>query len=263
MSSDAPGCPPGLAIRIRGLRKEYRINDAWLPGVSLKDDIVRLATMRWLFQRPRVHQFHALAGIDLDVAPGEVVGILGGNGAGKSTLLKVLCRITQPTGGWIAYRGRVASILEVGTGFHPDLSGRENIYLNGAILGMRKQEINDRFQEIVAFAEITEFLDEPVKHYSSGMYVRLAFAIAAHLDPDILICDEVLAVGDERFRAKSLQRVREHFGRKAVIFVSHDMEAVRAVCTRIICMDKGAVVFDGPLDAGISRYRELAGAAAT
>ncbi len=255
MSSEHPDCPPDLAVRIRGLGKTYRIHEAWLPGISLKDDLLRLATLRWLWRRDARREFHALDGIDLDVRPGEVVGILGGNGAGKSTLLKVLCRITPPSSGWIAYRGRVASILEVGTGFHPDLSGRENIYLNGAILGMRRAEINARFHEIVAFSEIGEFLDEPVKHYSSGMFVRLAFAIAAHLDPDVLIIDEVLAVGDERFRAKCLDRVRGHFASRCVLFVSHDMEAVRAICTRTLVLEHGRLVFDGAVEDGISRYR--------
>jgi lipopolysaccharide transport system ATP-binding protein len=251
----APDFPDHLAVRIRGLVKSYRINDAWLPGVSIKDDIVRLATFRWLFQRARQHEYRALDGIDLDMRPGEVVGFLGGNGAGKSTLLKVLCRITPPTEGWIAYRGRVAQILEVGTGFHPELSGRENIYLNGAILGMRREEINTRFHDIVAFAEIGQFLDEPVKHYSSGMFVRLAFSIAAHLDPDVLVVDEVLAVGDEQFRAKCLDRVRSHFAKRAVLFVSHDMDSVRSICTRVAVLEKGRLVFDGPVEEGIARYR--------
>jgi lipopolysaccharide transport system ATP-binding protein len=247
--------PADVAVRIRGLGKSYSIHDAWLPGVSLKDDLMRLVTLRWL--RKRRGAFHALTDIDLDVRPGEVVGFLGGNGAGKSTLLKLLCRISPPSTGWIAFRGRVAQVLEVGTGFHPDLSGRENIYLNGAILGMRRHEINERFHDIVAFAEIGEFLDEPVKHYSSGMFVRLAFAIAAHLDPDILVIDEVLAVGDERFRAKCLDRVRGHFRGKAVLFVSHDMDAIRSVCTRTVLLDRGRILFDGDVDTGIARYRKL------
>ena len=251
--------PLGLAVRIRDLSKTYRINNAWLPGVSIKDDLWRLLSLRWIFAGDAQHAFHALRGISMDVRPGEVVGFLGGNGAGKSTLLKTLCRITPPSSGSIRYRGRVAQILEVGTGFHPDLSGRENIYLNGAILGMRKAEINARFAEIVAFSEIGEFLDEPVKHYSSGMFVRLAFSIAAHLDPDVLVIDEVLAVGDERFRSKCLNRVKSHFADKAVLFVSHDMAAVRSICTRTAVLDKGRLVFDGAVEDGIARYRELTG----
>ena len=254
---DAIDLPDDVAVRIRGLRKSYRIHDAWLPGVSIKDDARRLLSLRWLWSRPPMHEHAALDGIDLDVRPGEVVGFLGGNGAGKSTLLKLLCRITPPSAGWIAYRGRVAQILEVGTGFHPDLSGRENIYLNGAILGMRRAEINTRFADIVAFAGIGEYLDEPVKHYSSGMYVRLAFAIAAHLDPDILIIDEVLAVGDEAFRGKCLDRVRRHFAAsgRCVLFVSHDMDSIRAICTRVVVLERGQIAYDGAVDEGIRRYR--------
>lgn len=250
--------PDGLAISIRGLGKTYRIHAAWLPGISLKDDILRLLTLRWLRDHQLQRDFPALSGIDLDVRPGEVVGILGGNGAGKSTLLKLLCRITKPTSGRIVYRGRIASILEVGTGFHPDLSGRENIYLNGAILGMRRQQINAVFQEIVTFAEVGEFLDEPVKRYSSGMFVRLAFAIAAHLDPEVLVIDEVLAVGDEAFRTKCLALVRERFARRAVILVSHDMEAIRSVCTRCLVLEHGRALFDGPVEESIARYRSAA-----
>jgi ABC-type polysaccharide/polyol phosphate transport system ATPase subunit len=251
---DAPALPDGLALRARGLGKTYRIHRGWVPGISLKDDLVRMLSLRWL-REPGARDFEALAGIDLDIAPGEVVALLGGNGAGKSTLLKLLCRITAPSAGWIAYRGRVAAVLEVGTGFHPDLSGRENIYLNGAILGMERDEINARFADIVAFAEIGEFLDEPVKRYSSGMHVRLAFAIAAHLDPDILVIDEVLAVGDEAFRAKCLRHVRERFAGRAVILVSHDMAAVASICTRGVVFDHGRLAFDGPVAEAIARYR--------
>ncbi len=257
--ADEPDLPADLALRIRGLGKSYRINDAWLPGISIKDDITRLLTLRWLWARSGKRQFQALDSVDLDVRPGEVLGLVGGNGAGKSTLLKLLCRISPPSAGSIRYRGRVAAVLEVGTGFHPDLSGRENIYLNGAILGLRRTEINARFSDIVAFAEIGEFLDEPVKHYSSGMYVRLAFAIAAHLDPDILVIDEVLAVGDERFRAKCLAHVRERFRDRAVILVSHDVESLRSVCTRAVLLDHGRIVFDGAVAEAIARYRAAQG----
>jgi lipopolysaccharide transport system ATP-binding protein len=188
--------------------------------------------------------FWALKDVSFEVQRGEVVGIIGRNGAGKSTLLKILSRITEPTTGRAVLRGRVASLLEVGTGFHPELTGRENIYLNGSILGMKKVEIDRRFDEIVSFAEVEKFLDTPVKHYSSGMYVRLAFAVAAHLEPEILIVDEVLAVGDAQFQKKCLGKmhdVAEHDGR-TVLFVSHNMGAVRVLC------GKGLVLSDGTLD---------------
>ncbi|MBN8526493.1 MAG: ABC transporter ATP-binding protein [Planctomycetes bacterium] len=253
VSSDLPD---DVAIRIRGLSKSYTIHGRRLPGISLRDDILRCISLQWMRKAP-THPFVALADVDLDVRPGEVVGILGGNGAGKSTLLKLLCRITRPSTGRIIYRGRIASILEVGTGFHPDLSGRENIYLNGAILGMRRAEINAVFDDIVAFAEIGEFLDEPVKRYSSGMFVRLAFSIAAHLDPEVLVVDEVLAVGDERFRSKCLERVRSHFARRAVLFVSHDEAMVRAICTRAIVLDHGRKLFDGDVQAALGLYHSL------
>jgi lipopolysaccharide transport system ATP-binding protein len=247
--------PDGLAVRISDLHKEYLINAGTL-GKSVKDDLLGLLTLRFLWQRPSKQVFTALKGISLDIRRGEVVGFLGGNGAGKSTLLKLLCRITPPTAGSIAYAGRVACILEVGTGFHPELSGRENIYLNGAILGLKRTEINALFQQIVDFAEIGPYLDEPVKHYSSGMYVRLAFAIAAHVEPDVLVIDEVLAVGDERFRGKCLGRVRSHFGgERTVLFVSHDMQTVREICTRVVVLDRGQLVFDGAVEEGIAVFR--------
>ena len=200
--------------------------------------------------------FWALRDVSFDVQPGEVIGIIGRNGAGKSTLLKILSRITEPTSGEARIRGRVASLLEVGTGFHPELSGRENIFLNGAILGMTKAEIRAKFDEIVAFAEIEKFIDTPVKRYSSGMYVRLAFAVAAHLEPEILIIDEVLAVGDASFQKKCLGKMQEVSGRdgRTVLFVSHNMAAVDTICSRAIWLDKGAINFDGSINEGISRY---------
>src|SRR5213078_316216 len=180
----------------------------------------------------------ALKNISFNVAPGEVVGIIGRNGAGKSTLLKVLSRITEPTTGRVELYGRVASLLEVGTGFHPELTGRENIYLNGAILGMKKAEINRKFDQIVAFAELEKFLDTPVKRYSSGMYMRLAFAVASHLEPEILIVDEVLAVGDAAFQKKCLGRMGEVAKEgRTVIFVSHNMTAIRSLCQRAMWLD--------------------------
>lgn len=243
---------PECAIRAVGLSKRYRIGAAHHPYTTLRDAIPRILSaparrLSRLFRTapaandgPRA--IWALQDVSFDVAHGEAIGIIGRNGAGKSTLLKILSRITKPTSGWAETRGRVGSLLEVGTGFHPELSGRDNIYLNGAILGMRKAEIGRRFDEIVAFAEIEKFLDTPVKHYSSGMYVRLAFAVAAHLEPEILIIDEVLAVGDAAFQKKCLRKMGE-VGRqgRTVIFVSHNLQAVSTLCTKALWIDGGAV----------------------
>ncbi len=199
--------------------------------------------------------FWALKDINFEIQPGEVVGIIGRNGAGKSTLLKILSRITEPTTGRITLNGRVASLLEVGTGFHPELTGRENIFLNGAILGMSRKEIQSKFDEIVDFAGVEKFLDTPVKRYSSGMYVRLAFAVAAHLEPEILIIDEVLAVGDAEFQKKCLGKMGEVAkGGRTVLFVSHNMAAVQSLCTHTILMGEGRVLFAGSTGDGISRY---------
>ncbi len=204
---------------------------------------------------PRSEVFSALEEVSFRVELGERVGIIGRNGAGKSTLLKILSRITEPSAGCIRIRGRVASLLEVGTGFHPELTGRENIYLNGAILGMSRQEIRRKFDEIVQFSEIERFLDTPVKRYSSGMYVRLAFAVAAHLEPEILIVDEVLAVGDAQFQKKCLGKM-EQAGKQGqtVLFVSHNMGAVAKLCNRAILLDAGRAVLDGQPDKVIKRY---------
>jgi lipopolysaccharide transport system ATP-binding protein len=201
-------------------------------------------------------EFWALKDVSFSVAPGEVVGIIGRNGAGKSTLLKILSRITEPTRGRVTIDGRVASLLEVGTGFHPELTGRENIYLNGTILGMTRREIKRKFDEIIAFAEVEKFLDTPVKYYSSGMYVRLAFAVAAHLEPEILIVDEVLAVGDAQFQRKCLgkmQDVSEREGR-TVLFVSHNMAAISSLTSRVVLLKNGQVEYIGPPQDGIARY---------
>jgi lipopolysaccharide transport system ATP-binding protein len=197
-----------------------------------------------------------LRDVSFAVQPGDVVGVIGRNGAGKSTLLKILSRITKPTAGRVALRGRVGSLLEVGTGFHPELTGRENIYLNGAVLGMRRREIARKFDRIVEFAEIGPFLDTPVKRYSSGMYVRLAFAVAAHLEPEILIVDEVLAVGDMAFQRKCMGRMRE-VGRSGctVLFVSHNMPAVESLCTRAILLDGGCLVAEGGVAELVAEYR--------
>ena len=189
---------------------------------------------------PEPNTFWALKDVTFDVREGEVLGIIGKNGAGKSTLLKILSRITEPTEGRIVMRGRVASLLEVGTGFHPDLTGRENIYLNGAILGMRTREIDARFDDIVEFSEVERFIDTPVKRYSSGMYVRLAFAVAAHLDPEILVVDEVLAVGDAEFQKKCLGKMQDVAASgRTVLFVSHNMNTVRSFCTQCVFIEAG------------------------
>jgi len=205
--------------------------------------------------------FWALKDISMRVATGERVGIIGRNGAGKSTLLKILSRITEPTAGEVRLRGRIASLLEVGTGFHPELTGRENIFLNGAILGMSRQDIRRNFDEIVAFAEVERFLDTPVKRYSSGMYVRLAFAVAAHLEPEILIVDEVLAVGDAQFQKKCLGKM-ENAGRegRTVLFVSHNMQTVLSLCNRGILLSQGRIAFTGSAEQAVTEYRDLGAA---
>lgn len=197
----------------------------------------------------------ALKDVSFEVGRGEVVGIIGRNGAGKSTLLKIISRVTEPTGGYVKIRGRVGSLLEVGTGFHPELTGRENIYLNGAILGMKKAEIDRKFDEIVAFSELEKFLDTPVKRYSSGMYTRLAFAVAAHLEPEVLLVDEVLAVGDAAFQKKCLGKMGDIArGGRTILFVSHNMQAVSLLCSRTILLDNGKVAADGPTREIVAQY---------
>jgi lipopolysaccharide transport system ATP-binding protein len=215
-----------------------------------------MAFGRQIIHGDEVEEFWALQDVSFDVHAGEVLGIVGRNGAGKSTLLKVLSRITEPTLGRIVLRGKVASLLEVGTGFHPELTGRENIFLNGAILSMTRVEIKKKFDEIVSFAEIERFLDTPVKRYSSGMYVRLAFAVAAHLDPEILIIDEVLAVGDSHFQKKCLGKMHDVASNqgRTVLFVSHNMAAVKSLCTRAICLEKGTLVANDIPDIVIHEY---------
>ena len=234
------------AIRVEGLCKEYVIGGRERSDRTFRESITDamaapLRRLRAIGQEPPPEErFWALKDVSFDVKPGEVVGIIGRNGAGKSTLLKILSRITAPTKGRVEIRGRVASLLEVGTGFHPELTGRENIYLNGAILGMSRAEITRKFDEIVAFAEIEKFLDTPVKRYSSGMYVRLAFAVAAHLEPEILIVDEVLAVGDAEFQKKCLGKMGEVAGGgRTVLFVCHNMCAVSTLCKRALLFSLG------------------------
>jgi lipopolysaccharide transport system ATP-binding protein len=258
-----------IVIRVEGLGKSYRLRHERYE--ALRDVITdRFRSLgRRLVGRASApdaggeeEEFWALRDVGFDVKRGEVLGIIGRNGAGKSTLLKVLSRITEPTEGRVTIRGRVASLLEVGTGFHPELTGRENIYLNGAILGMTRSEIRRKFDEIVAFAETERFLDTPVKRYSSGMYVRLAFAVAAHLEPDILVVDEVLAVGDAEFQRKCLGKMRDvSQGGRTVLFVSHNMAAVQALCGRGVLLDRGRVVFDGRASEAVRQYLESGSAA--
>lgn len=247
------------AIEVSGLSKHYVIQHESRHD-NLRDTLHHTARKLWRRYRWgtgfETEEFWALRDVSFSVQPGEVVGIIGRNGAGKSTLLKILSRITEPTAGTIRLRGRVASLLEVGTGFHPDLTGRENIFLNGAILGMSRAEIARKFDEIVAFAEIERFLDTPVKRYSSGMYVRLAFAVAAHLEPEILIVDEVLAVGDAAFQKKCLGKIRDvarDTGR-TVLFVSHNMAAVSQLTTRAVLLERGQASFIGHTDEVVKRY---------
>ena len=246
-------------IRVMNVGKQYRIGSPQSSYVTLRETLTSLASapFRRLARESSSSQetFWALQGVNFDVNPGEVVGIIGRNGAGKSTLLKLLSRITEPTTGRIELYGRIGSLLEVGTGFHPELSGRENIYLNGAILGMARTEIARKFDEIVAFAEVEKFIDTPVKHFSSGMYMRLAFAVAAHLEPEILIVDEVLAVGDGRFQRKCLDKMQD-VGRqgRTVLFVSHNMPAITRLCPRTILLDAGRVIGDGPSSQVVGAY---------
>jgi ABC-type polysaccharide/polyol phosphate transport system ATPase subunit len=243
-------------IRVEGLGKQYRIGQA-RGSKTLREDLVELA--RRPFRReaaagPRT--VWALRDVSLRVERGEVVGIIGGNGAGKSTLLKILSRIVTPTEGWAEISGRVGSLLEAGTGFHSELTGRENVYMSGAILGMRKAEIDRKFDEIVAFADIGPFLDTPVKRYSSGMQVRLAFAVAAHLEPEVLIVDEVLAVGDTEFQKKCLGRMQDvaRGDGRTVLFVSHNMDAVQRLCGRAVLLERGRSVSSGPTAAIVAQY---------
>lgn len=247
------------AIEVSGLSKHYVIQHESRHD-NLRDTLHHTARKLWRRYRWgtgfETEEFWALRDVSFSVQPGEVVGIIGRNGAGKSTLLKILSRITEPTAGTIRLRGRVASLLEVGTGFHPDLTGRENIFLNGAILGMSRAEIARKFDEIVAFAEIERFLDTPVKRYSSGMYVRLAFAVAAHLEPEILIVDEVLAVGDAQFQKKCLGKMQEVAEKNArtVLFVSHNLSAVRHLCRKGLLFESGRLTLASDTGSCIDAY---------
>ena len=254
------------AIEAAGIGKKYRIGRRIDAQAGLRETLsaAGAALARKIVGRrdggggsDAAPEIWALRDVSFSMKRGEALGVIGRNGAGKSTLFKVLARITDPTEGRARVRGRVASLLEVGTGFQGDLTGRENVYLKGAILGMKRAEIAARFDEIVAFAEVDKFIDTPVKRYSSGMYMRLAFAVAAHLEPEILIVDEVLAVGDAAFQAKCLARMRSlpESGR-TVLFVSHNMAAIRQLCERSLLLDQGRVVFDGPTEETIDRYQQ-------
>ena len=261
-----------IAIRVEGLSKQYRIVGRQESYKTLRDALgnAAKAPLRWIrrgdkgtFHHAKADErFWALKDVTCEIERGSIVGIIGRNGAGKSTLLKILSRITAPTSGVVKIRGRPASLLEVGTGFHPELTGRENVFLNGAILGMKKTEIARKFDEIVAFSEIEDFIDTPVKRYSSGMYVRLAFAVAAHLDSEIMIADEVLAVGDVKFQAKcmgKMQDVSENQGR-TVLFVTHALAAVKQLCNVGVLLEQGQMVcMDTDMDGVIKRYTDLIG----
>ncbi len=246
----------GLAIRVEGLSKSYQLGQR--RGYdTLRDSVAAAAGSLFHGRRGESHRktIWALDDVSFDVQAGEVLGVIGRNGAGKTTLLKILSRITEPTRGLADIHGRLGSLLEVGTGFHPELTGRENIFLNGAILGMTRVEIARKFDDIVEFAGVAEFIDTPVKRYSSGMYVRLAFSVAAHLEPEVLLVDEVLAVGDAEFQKRCLGKMQE-IGKsgRTVLFVSHSMPTVTRLCDRVIMLEKGAIVADGPAIDVVSRY---------
>ena len=254
-----------FAIRVEGLRKKFQLGERE-RYLALRDTLTRaaaapfralsrLASGQPLIHRTEREDFWALKDVGFEIAPGEVVGLIGRNGAGKSTLLKILSRIIEPTAGRALLRGRVGSLLEVGTGFHPELTGRENIFLNGAILGMRRLEVRRKFEEIVSFAEVEKFIDTPVKQYSTGMYMRLAFSVAAQLEPEILLVDEVLAVGDTSFQKKCIGKMGE-VGRegRTVVFVSHSMTAITRLCERAILLDRGRVIADGPASEVTASY---------
>lgn len=256
------------AIQIEHVSKEYRLGA--IGGGTLRGDLQSW----WARARGREdpnskigsdtgahigERFLALDDVSFEVKKGEALGIIGHNGAGKSTLLKLLSRVTAPTSGTISYNGRIASMLEVGTGFHPELTGRENVYMNGAILGMTKAEIDRKFDQIVSFAEMEKFIDTPVKRYSSGMYVKLAFAVAAHLDSEIMVMDEVLAVGDMKFQQKCLGKMGDAANSegRTVLYVSHNMNTIRQLCTRCIVLDHGKLIFDGDVEQAIGVYEDV------
>ncbi|WP_262000681.1 ABC transporter ATP-binding protein [Microbacterium sp. Mcb102] len=232
------------SIIIDGVKKRFTLNHAF----SLKDTVVS-----WIKRRKLTSEFEALKGVDIVIGEGESVAVLGLNGSGKSTLLKLVSGVMEPDDGTVLTRGRVAGLIEVGAGFHPELSGRENVFLNAAILGMKQREIEARYDEIVAFSEIEQFIDQEVKHYSSGMFMRLAFSVAIHVELDVLLVDEILSVGDAPFREKCRLKFEELIEQgKTLVVVSHDMEMVRQLCVRGIVIDKGVVVYDGEVEGAIA-----------
>lgn len=250
-------------IKIENLKKQYKLGA--IGGQTLNAELQSWWARKRGKEDPNLkigetygnvgESFYALKGINLEIKKGEAVGIIGGNGAGKSTLLKILSRVTAPTEGQIWINGKISSMLEVGTGFHGEMTGRENIYMNGAILGMTRKEVDEKIESIIDFSECRQFIDTPVKRYSSGMYVKLAFAVASHLDSDIMIMDEVLAVGDMKFQKKCLGKMGDEAkGGKTVLYVSHNMATIRSLCTRCIVLDKGRVIFDGDVEEAISVY---------
>lgn len=253
-----------IAIKLQGVKKQYRLGQIgggtlqgdlqswWARKRGKEDPNTKIGTDQRLIGQT----FMALNGIDLEIPKGQAIGIIGKNGAGKSTMLKLLCRVTAPTEGTIDIYGRIASMLEVGTGFHPEMTGRENVYMNGAILGMTKAEIDAKMDQIIEFSEVGEFIDTPVKRYSSGMYVKLAFSVAAHLDSEIMIMDEVLAVGDMKFQQKCLNKMRDAATTqgKTVLYVSHNMNTIRQLCDRCIVLSEGKIIFDGDVEKAISIY---------
>lgn len=253
-----------LMIKVENVSKQYRLGQ--IGGTTLKEELQRkMAKLRGKDDPTKIigekdyqdgEIFLALNGVSFEVKKGERIGIIGHNGAGKSTLLKLLSRVTAPSEGKIGMNGRIASMLEVGTGFHMELTGRENVYMNGAILGMTKKEVDSKIEDIIEFSEVRQFIDTPVKRYSSGMYVKLAFSVAAHLDSEIMIMDEVLAVGDVAFQTKCLNKMNEvsKSEGRTILYVSHNMNTVRQLCNRCIVLDHGKIVFDGAVDEGIARY---------
>jgi homopolymeric O-antigen transport system ATP-binding protein len=243
-----------IDVLLDRVSKRYRVKRRLAPTASERPSLLhRLGRLR-----PRTDEFWAVRDVTFEVARGETLGIIGHNGAGKSTILKLLSSVTTPTSGEITIKGRLSALIEVGSGFHPELSGRENIYLSGSILGMRRREIAAKLERIIEFAGVTDFIDTPVKHYSSGMYLRLGFSIAAHLEPDILLLDEVLAVGDAAFQTKCLDRINElHRQGRTIVFISHDLGAIERLCRRVILLSHGRIVCEGPARQVIAHYQEI------